>query len=97
MKKYGSLIPFVRWISRKYYKEKSDYGILARWITDHDRFSYVDTKEVFIKRMRKLGCSDFLIETFSKIWENEFLLVVNARVSIGTVNGRGRAYRSRLG
>ena len=57
MKKYGALIPFVRWITLKHSKEKSDYGILARWIADHDKFSHVDTKEVFVERMKKSGCS----------------------------------------
>ena len=88
------LIPFTRWIIR-FEKEKSDKGIFSRWISGHDNFRHVDTKEVFIERFKKSGCSEFILDTFESIW-NEFVMVSNARISMATVNGRGRKYRSRL-
>jgi len=89
-----SLIPFSRWIIR-FEKDDSDFGIFSRWISGNGIFRFIDTKEVFIDRLKKSGSSDFTIETFESMW-NEFIKVPNARISIATKSGYGRAYRKRL-
>lgn len=42
-----------------------------------------------------MGCSEFLVDTFVNTW-NEFEMVPNARISIKTVDSRGRKFRKRL-
>ena len=85
--------PFSIWLA-KFEKNKSDIGILARWFSSCE-FRQVCTKDLFKERMIKMGCSEFLIETFESAW-NEFEKVPNARISIITKSGYGRSYRSRL-
>ena len=88
------LISFADWISQ-YSKEKSDRGILARYFPNYHFFSHTNTKEVFIEKMKKNGCSDFLLETFESAWI-EFVNQPNAKITIIAKSGYGREYRSRL-
>ena len=88
-----ALVPFSIWIA-KFEKDKSSKGILARWFNGSE-FRQVCTKDLFISRMKKRGCTEFLIETFESAW-NEFEKVPNARISIITKSCYGRSYRNRL-
>ena len=90
-----SLLLFYNWIFR-FRKEKSDRGILARWFYSNDEFKHISDKQEILNRMIKSGCSKFMIETFSKIWDEEFSKISNAKISIQTATGRGRKFRSRL-
>jgi len=91
-----SLLLFYNWIFR-FRKEKSDRGILARWFYSNDEFKHISDKQEVLNRMTKSGCSEFLIETFSKIWDEEFTKISNAKISMPTVTGKGGKSRSRLG
>ena len=85
--------PFSIWLA-KFEKNKSDIGILARWFSSCE-FRQVCTKDLIKERMIKMGCSEFLVDTFVNTW-NEFEMVPNARISIKTVDSRGRKFRKRL-
>jgi len=89
-----SLIPFTIWI-KKFRKEKSNKGIFSRWIDGNGSFIHIDAKDVFIERLLKSGCTEFIIETFESLW-NDFLIVSNARITIPTIDCKGKKYRSRL-
>ncbi len=87
------MMPFTRWIDQ-FKKENSDRGILARWISSYD-FLRLCTEEEVINKMKKVGCTDALIDIFEKCWI-EFELVPNAKISIMSFDGRGRRFRKTL-
>lgn len=91
MKNYGVLIPFSRWIS-EFTKEDSDRGILARWYIGSDFYRQAHSKDVIVAKLKKMGCSEFIIDTFENCW-NEFSKITNAQITITPDAGRGRAYR----
>ena len=88
-----ALLPFSIWISR-FRKEKSDRGILSRWFNGTE-FRTVNTSEEIIKRIQSMGGTEILVDIFEKCWY-EFESVPNARISIASINGKGRKFRKRL-
>lgn len=87
------MIPFNRWINQ-FKKEKSDRGILARWISSYD-FLMLCTMNEVTQKMKTFGCTQTLIDIFEKCWI-EFELIPNAKISIYPVNGIGRKFRKPL-
>ena len=52
----------------------------------------ISSKFEYIKKLKNIGSSEFLIETFGSIW-HEFENISNAKISIPVLFGSGREYR----
>lgn len=85
-------LPFTIWISR-FRHENSDKGIFARWM-DSSELIMKHSDEQFIKKIRRVGGTETLIEIFRKVWE-EFETIPKAKITIPTRTGFGKKY-SRL-